>query len=119
MVINIDFSIVTFAIFWLITPLTCFCLSAIPVLNCLWTHFKKDLSKISGVAVMAISVGMIFWNILFLYIVNPHNIGAEIDENGIPIFPEAVSKNVLKASNIVYAIAGLLNIMGSYIVSKK
>jgi MFS family permease len=76
MIINIHFSIVTFAIFWLVVPLSCFCLGAIPVLNCIWTHFKKDLSKISGVAVVAISVGMIFWNILFLFIANPDNIGA-------------------------------------------
>jgi hypothetical protein len=76
MIINIHFSIVTFAIFWLVVPLSCFCLGAIPVLNCIWTHFKKDLSKISGVAVVAISVGMIFWNILFLFIANPDNVGA-------------------------------------------
>lgn len=75
-IINIHFSIVTFAIFWLVIPLSCFCLAAIPVLNCLWTHFKKDLSKVSGVAVMGFSVGMIFWSLLFLYIVNPNNIGA-------------------------------------------
>lgn len=67
---------------------------------------------------MALSVGMIFWNLIFLYIVNPDNIGAEIDENGIPIFPESVSKNILKASNTVYAIAGFLNVTGSYMVSK-
>jgi hypothetical protein len=39
--------------------------------------------------------------------------------DGIPIFPESVSKNALKASNIVYALAGLLNITGSYMVTKK
>lgn len=119
MVINIHFSIATFAIFWLVIPLTAFCLGAIPVLNCLWTQFKKDLSKISGVAIMGLSIGMIFWNILFLYIVNPDNIGAEMTQNGIPIFPESVSKKCLRASNIVYILAGLLNITGSYMVSKK
>lgn len=76
MLININFSIASFAIFWLVMPLSCFCLGAIPVLNCLWTHFKKDLSKISGVAVMAFSVGMIFWNLVFLFIVNPDNLSA-------------------------------------------
>jgi hypothetical protein len=76
MMINFKFDITIFAFFWLVMPLCCFCLGAIPVLNCLWTHFKKDLSKISGVAVMAFSVGMIFWNLVFLFIVNPDNLGA-------------------------------------------
>ncbi len=79
LIINIRFSVAIFAVFWLVVPLSCFCLGAIPVLNCLWTHFKKDLSKISGVAVMAFSVGMIFWNLVFLFIVNPNNLGAVID----------------------------------------
>jgi MFS family permease len=79
LMINFTFSTSMFALFWLVIPLSCFCLGAIPVLNCLWTHFRKDLSKISGVAVMAFSIGMIFWNLVFLFIVNPDNIGAEID----------------------------------------
>jgi len=44
-----------------------------PVINCLWTHFPRDLSKVSGIAVLMFSLGMIFWNLLFLFIVNPDN----------------------------------------------
>ena len=119
LVINLRFSLEIFAVFWLVMPLTCFCLGAIPVLSCIWTHFRKDLSKISGVAVMAFSMGMIFWNLVFLFIVNPDNLGTVIDENDIPIFPLSVSENVFKASNTVYITAGICNIIGSFLISKK
>lgn len=77
--INFTFTPIAFAIFWVVVPLSCFCLGAMPILNCLWTQFPKDLSKVSGVAVMIFSTGMIFWNLIFLFIVNPDNEKAVID----------------------------------------
>lgn len=68
---------------------------------------------------MAFSMGMIFWNIVFLFIVNPDNLSTVIDENDIPIFPLSVSENVFKASNTVYIAAGICNIIGSFLISKK
>jgi MFS family permease len=88
MVLNYAFNMETFAVFWLVIPLIAFCLESIPVLNCLWTQFPRDLNKVSGIAILFFSLGMIFWNFVFLFIVNPHNIQAEIDANGLPIFPK-------------------------------
>jgi len=79
MVLNYVFNKITFTIFWIVLPLVAFCLGAIPVLNCLWTQFPRDLSKVSGLAVLFFSLGMIFWNLVFLFIANPNNIKAEID----------------------------------------
>lgn len=39
--------------------------------------------------------------------------------NGVPIFPKVVANNTLKASNIAYIFSGLLNIVGSFLVTKK
>lgn len=118
-VINWYCTVASFALFWLVIPLSCFCLGAMPVLNCLWSHFRRDLSKVSGLAVVFFSLGIIFWNLLFLFIANPQNIGADINEHNMPIFPEEVAKKVFKASNIAYVLAGLCYIAGSFLIDKK
>jgi len=73
LVINIGLSYEIFLIFWLIIPLSCLCLSAIPLIGCLWSQFTQSLNHISGLALIAFSFGMIFWNIFFLLIINPSN----------------------------------------------
>ena len=88
MAINYKFNLTMFGIFWMIIPILCFCISGIPLLNCLWTQFPKDLNKISALAITMFSLGMIFWNLCFMFMINPDNIGAEIDSTGLPIFPE-------------------------------
>jgi hypothetical protein len=73
MVLNLALNKLTFTIFWLVMPLIAFCLGAIPIVNCLWTQFPRDLSKVSGLAVMSFSIGMILWNLVFVFIANPNN----------------------------------------------
>jgi hypothetical protein len=79
MVINLKLNFITFSIFWMIIPILGFCLASIPLMNCLWTQFPKDLNKISGVAILMFSLGMITWNLVFMHLVNPDNAKAEID----------------------------------------
>lgn len=72
-IINLTLNTTTFAVFWMIIPICCFCMSGIPLINCLWTQFPKDLNKVSGIVILVSSVGMIVWNILFMMLVNPDN----------------------------------------------
>lgn len=73
LVINISLNLFTLAFFFLLVPMSCFALSSIPILNCLWSQFPRDLNKVSGSAVLFFSLGMITWNIIFFQIVNPDN----------------------------------------------
>lgn len=94
-------------------------MAAIPLFNCLWTQFPKDLSKISALAVVMFSIGMIVWNLLFMELVNPNNLPATVDEKGVPFFADEVSNSALTASNIVFVLAGILSIAGSFMVNKR
>jgi hypothetical protein len=76
LVLNLKFNLFTLALFFLFLPMMCFSLSAIPIINCLWSQFPKDLNKVSGAAILFFSIGMITWNIIFFKIVNPSNIKA-------------------------------------------
>ena len=71
--INLGLNEVTLGLFYLFIPVTCFAISSIPVLNCLWSQFPNDLNKVSGSAVLFFSLGMIIWNLTFLRITNPNN----------------------------------------------
>lgn len=71
--LNFIFTPGTFAIFWLMLPLSCFCIGATPILNCLWTQFRRNLSTVTAIVIVSFSLGTIFWNLLFMYIVNPNN----------------------------------------------
>ena len=71
--INFTFNLYTFTIFWLIIPLSCLCIGGIPILNCLWNQFNRNLSKVTALVVVSFSMGNIFWNLLFMFIVNPNN----------------------------------------------
>lgn len=71
---------------FLFFPMVCFSLSAIPIINCLWSQFPRDLNKVSGAAIHFFSLGMITWNILFFKIVNPNNLKAQIDTQNQPYF---------------------------------
>ena len=86
LLLNIKFNMVTMAIFFLFIPMMCFSLSAIPIINCLWSQFPKDLNKVSGAAILFFSLGMITWNIIFFKVVNPNNLEAEIDDQDQPYF---------------------------------
>lgn len=88
MMINFSLTTTTFAIFWLLIPISSFCMASVPIINCLWTQFPRDLNKISGLAILMFSLGMIFWNLVFMAIVNPENIKSVVDEQSIPIFPK-------------------------------
>ena len=79
LVINFKLNLFTLAFFFLLVPMSCFALSSIPILNCLWSQFPKDLNNVSGSAVLFFSLGMIAWNIIFFQIVNPDNKPAVID----------------------------------------
>jgi hypothetical protein len=79
--INIWLNVFTMGLFFLFIPITCFAISSIPILNCLWSQFPNDLNKVSGAAVLFFSSGMIVWNLVFTNIVNPHNMEAEITQH--------------------------------------
>lgn len=79
MVINLKLNLITFVVFWMVIPITCFWMSGVPLINCLWTQFPKDLNKVSGVAILVFSLGLIFWNLLFMMVVNPSNEKAQMD----------------------------------------
>ena len=87
LMLNFSFTTVTFAIFWIIIPIFSFLMAGIPLLGCLWTQFPKDLSKVSSVAVLMFSFGMIVWNLLFMQMINPDNVQADVDAEGFPVFP--------------------------------
>lgn len=72
--INIWLNIFTVGLFFLFIPVTCFAISSIPILNCLWSQFPNDLNKVSGSAVLFFALGMVVWNIVFTNVVNPHNV---------------------------------------------
>ena len=46
LVLNIKFNFITLAVCFLFFPMMCFSLSAIPIINCLWSQFPKDLNKL-------------------------------------------------------------------------
>jgi len=71
LMINFKLSLFMLGMCYLFIPVTCFSISSIPVLNCLWSQFPKDLNKVSGSAVLFFALGMIMWNLIFLAIVNP------------------------------------------------
>jgi MFS family permease len=77
--INFSMNLIFFSIFWFLLPVVFFSLAAIPVINALWTQFPKDLNKVTGLAVLFFSIGMILWNVIFTFIVNPKNLKAKID----------------------------------------
>ncbi len=77
--INLGLNEVTLGLFYLFIPITCFAISSIPILNCLWSQFPNHLNKVSGLAVLFFSLGMITWNMIFLTLTNPKNELAEID----------------------------------------
>jgi Na+/melibiose symporter-like transporter len=72
-IINFNMNLVTLGLCYILIPVSCFAISSIPILNCLWSQFPNDLNKISGLAVLFFSVGMIFWNMIFLHFTNPDN----------------------------------------------
>ncbi len=54
-------------------PISCLSISAVPVLNCLWSHFSNHLNKVSGAAVLFFSLGTVTFNLIFALVVNPNN----------------------------------------------
>lgn len=71
--INFKMNLLTLGFCFLLIPITSFAISSIPILNCLWSQFPKDLNKVSGFAVLFFAVGMILWNLIFMSISNPNN----------------------------------------------
>jgi len=71
--INFSMNLITMGLCYILIPVSCFAISSIPILNCLWSQFPNDLNKISGLAVLFFAVGMIVWNLIFLRFTNPGN----------------------------------------------
>lgn len=117
--LNIELNFVTLGAFFLFVPMTCFAISSIPIINCLWSMFPKDLNKVSGFAILFFSLGMIVWNLVFLQIVNPDNQPAVIDEQKQAYFTEEISDRVVVAVNWIFGIAGIFYIWGSFLISKR
>jgi len=77
--INYHLNLFTLGFCFLLVPVSAFAISSIPILNCLWSQFPKDLNKVSGSAVLFFAVGMVIWNLIFLAFTNPSNATAIID----------------------------------------
>ena len=116
--INLSLNLFTMGLFYLLVPITCFAISSIPVLNCLWSQFPNDLNKVSGSAVLFFSLGMIIWNLTFVGITNPDNFKAEI-VNEEAFFPPEISNNVFKASNVMFTLSGISFLIGSFLIEKR
>jgi hypothetical protein len=118
-IINFSMNLVTLGLCYILIPVSCFAISSIPILNCLWSQFPNDLNKISGLAVLFFALGMIVWNLIFLQFTNPGNESAVIDSQNQAFFSEQISQNIFKASNIMFAMSGACFISGSFLISKK
>jgi hypothetical protein len=119
LMLNFKFNFYTLAVCFLFFPMMCFSLSAIPIINCLWSQFPKDLNKVSGAAILFFSLGMVTWNIIFFRIVNPNNLKADIDSQNQAYFGNEITDNLLEATNVIFLIAGCLYIPGSFLIQKK
>ena len=117
--INIHINLFVLAFCYLVVPISCLSISSIAILNCLWSHYPKHLNKVSGIAVLAYSLGSIVFNLLFVTFTNPDNQAAIIDEDKQAYFSSSVANNIFKAANINYLIAGASFMLGSLLVSKK
>lgn len=62
---------------------------------------------------------MIIWNLLFFKLVNPDNKPAVLTDNGEAYFTDEITDNIVKATNVIFAIAGTLYIVGSFMIQKK
>lgn len=62
---------------------------------------------------------MITWNLLFFKLVNPHNKPAVLTDNGEAYFTDEITDNIVKATNVIFAIAGTFYIIGSFLIQKK
>lgn len=71
--IFVKFNLTIFVIFSVIIPTCCLYVSLIPNLNLLWTHYVRRKSICTAISVILLDLGSIFWNILFVYLVNPNN----------------------------------------------
>jgi hypothetical protein len=86
LLINFKLSIVTLGLFCCFLPISAFAISSIPVVNCLWTQFPKDMGKATGIAIFFFSMGSIIWSVLFMKIINPNNDKAIIDADEFSYF---------------------------------
>ena len=67
-------SYVGFGIFYVIFALSSFSLSALPVLNCLWSHFEhQDAGKVSGLVFFFQGISGSIYSYLAYYLINPEN----------------------------------------------
>jgi hypothetical protein len=119
LIINAHLNFFTLGLCFLFLPVSCFALSSIPVLNCLWSQFPQSLNKVSGSAVLFFALGMIVWNMLFLGMVNPDNVTAEIDESGQAYFGEDIGNRVFSATNAMFLSSGTCFVIGSLLISKR
>ena len=71
--INIHINLFILGLCYLVVPISCLSISSIAVLNCLWSQYPKHLNKVSGIAVLAFSLGSIVFNLLFVTFTNPTN----------------------------------------------
>ena len=119
LIINIKLSLFTLGFCFLFVPVSCFSISSVPVLNCLWSQFPKDLNKVSGFAVLFFALGAILWNLVFVAIVNPNNTEAVIDDQKQAYFPQEVADRIFLASNIVMLSGAVCFIAGSWMVERR
>lgn len=119
LLINFKLNLLTLTLFCLFLPATSFSISAIPVINCLWTQFSADRNKATALAVVFFSAGSIIWNLVFMALINPDNRIALIDDNGVAYFSSNVTAYLFQAANPVYFCGGLLFVIGSFLIEKR
>ncbi|KAL4472029.1 hypothetical protein ABPG72_007078 [Tetrahymena utriculariae] len=113
-----------FAIFYLLIGCTAFTISAIPILNCVWSHFDQNQSgKVSGLSFFCLSLSTIVTIFLFTAIINPDNNSPTITkkegDQEIKIFDEHISSRFQLTMIIINTIQAIFLIPGSLKITKK
>lgn len=117
--LHYKFNLFILTIFCFLIPTAFFAISTIPTFYCIWTHFPQSRNKATSVAVVCFALGGIFWNYLFMVLVNPQNLSpAIVDEKvGMVFFGHEVTQNLEYAVFVGYFISGVMFVMGSLLIT--
>ncbi|KRX02542.1 Major facilitator superfamily domain, general substrate transporter [Pseudocohnilembus persalinus] len=110
-----------FVFFYVGIGVTSFTLMTIPIINCLWTHFRTSSGKTTGIALFAFEISNFFYYLLQLYLINPNNLEASIQiqqNNGdsIYLFDKNVTENYQLTMQVTAIFVALFTIPGSFLI---
>lgn len=105
---------------------TCYGISAIPTLNCMWSHFsKKDTGKVSGIAFFFFSISSLIFTFIIFQVTNPDNRPGSISYketasgDTVYLFDESISSKLPSTIIIMAIIVGISIIVGAFMITKK